>query len=413
MEGPVEMTLLPVAEAVARIVAGVAPLPSETVPLADAAGRVLAADLAARRSQPPFPASAMDGYALRAADATLGAVLPVVGTSAAGRSFAGKVSPGEAVRTFTGAPVPDGADTVLIQEDAEALPDGAIRVRAAAVLGRHIRRAGLDFAEGAHLLTAGARLGFRELSLAAAMGHDAVPVRRRPRVALIATGDELVPPGTLPGPDQIIASNAVGLAALVASLGGEPHDLGIVRDDAGAIAAVVRRAVALPADVIATLGGASVGEHDLVQRALEDAGMRLDFWKVAIRPGKPLMSGSIPGGSGQSPVRVLGLPGNPVSALVGGVVFLAPLIAALLATPSRDVTEPATLAADVPANDAREDYVRAQLTPSAGGLPRVTPLSPQDSSMLSTLAAADCLLIRPPHAPPGRAGDLCRILRLP
>jgi molybdopterin molybdotransferase len=245
------------------------------------------------------------------------------------------------------------------------------------------------------------------------MGHAAVPVRRRPRVALIATGDELVPPGTLPGPDQIVASNALGLAALIASLGGDAHDLGIVRDDAGAITAVVRRAVATSADVIVTLGGASVGEHDLAQMALADAGMRLDFWKVAIRPGKPLMVGSIPGDGDHAAVRVLGLPGNPVSALVGGLVFLSPLIAALLGTPHHDTTEPAILAVDVPANDTREDYVRAQLAPSADGLPRVTPLAPQDSSMLSTLAAAGCLLIRPPHAPPGRAGDPCRILRLP
>lgn len=407
------MTLLPVAEAVARIVAGVAPLASETVPLAEAAGRILSANLAARRAQPPFPASAMDGYAIRAADATVGATLRVVGTSAAGRSFAGTVSRGEAVRIFTGAPVPDGADTILIQEDADTLPGGAIRVREAAVPGRHVRRAGLDFEDGAVLLSAGVRLGFRELSLAAAMGYDAVPVRRRPRIALIATGDELVPPGTLPGPDQIVASNAIGLAALVASHGGEPHDLGIVRDEAGAIADVVRRAVGLPADVVVTLGGASVGEHDLARMALEAAGMRLDFWKVAIRPGKPLMFGSIPGDDGRAAVRVLGLPGNPVSALVGGLVFLAPLISAMLGAPHRDLTEPAVLAVDVPANDSREDYVRASLAAAPDGLPRVAPLSPQDSSMLSTLAAAGCLLIRPPHAPPGRAGDLCRILRLP
>lgn len=407
------MSLLPVADAIARIVDGVTPLPSETVPIAEAAGRVLASDLAARRSQPPFPASAMDGYALRAADATRGAILPVIGTAPAGRSFAGKVSPGTAVRIFTGAPVPDGADTILIQEDADALSDGTIRVLETAVAGRHVRRAGLDFAEGATLLPAGTRLGFRHVSLAAAMGHATVPVCRRPRVALIATGDELVPPGTLPGPDQIVASNALGLAALVAALGGDARDVGIVGDDVGAIASLVRSVVASSADVVVTLGGASVGEHDLAQMALEDAGMRLDFWKVAIRPGKPLMVGSIPGPGGARPVRVLGLPGNPVSALVGGLVFLSPLIAALLGTQPRDMTAPAILAVDVPANDTREDYVRARLTPSPEGLPGITPLSPQDSSMLSTLAAADCLLIRPPHAPPGRAGDPCRILRLP
>ena len=407
------MSLLPVAEAVARIVAGVAPLPAETVPLADAAGRVLTADLHAMRTQPPFPASAMDGYALRAADATVGASLDVIGTAVAGRSFHGKVSQGEAVRIFTGAPVPEGADAVLIQEDADALPDGTIRVREAALPGRHIRSAGLDFKAGSVLLPAGARLGMREVSLAAAMGYGAVSVRRRPVVAIIATGDELVPPGEVPGPDQIVASNAVGLAALVTSLGGEPRDLGIVGDDTGAIAAVVGRAVALPADVVVTLGGASVGEHDLARKALETAGMRLDFWKVAIRPGKPLMFGSIPGAAGRPAARVLGLPGNPVSALVGGLVFLAPLIAALLGTPRRDITEPALLGTDVPANDAREDYVRAGLDATGDGLPRVTPLHPQDSSMLSTLMAAHCLLIRPPHARAGRAGESCRILRLP
>jgi len=407
------MSLLPVAEAIARIVDGVTPLPSETVPVAEAAGRVLAADLAARRSQPPFPASAMDGYALRAADAALGATLRVVGAAPAGKSFAGKVAPGQAVRIFTGAPVPEGADTILIQEDADALPDGAIRVREAAVSGRHVRRAGLDFAEGDTLLPAGMRLGFRDVSLAAAMGYADVPVRRRPRVAFIATGDELVPPGALPGPDQIVASNAIGLAALVAALGADGRDAGIVGDDVGAIAAAVRAVVAASADVVVTVGGASVGEHDLSRMALGDAGMQLDFWKVAIRPGKPLMFGSIPGRDGAPPVRVLGLPGNPVSALVGGLVFLSPLISALLGTPHRDLTEPAVLAVDVSANDTRADYVRAKFSPSAGGLPAIAPLSLQDSSMLSTLAAADCLLIRPPHAPPGRAGDPCRILRLP
>ncbi|HET7715190.1 MAG TPA: gephyrin-like molybdotransferase Glp [Bauldia sp.] len=407
------MSLLPVAEAVARVVAGVTPLPAETVPLSEAAGRVLAEDLPARRTHPPFAASAMDGYALRAADAAAGAVLRVVGMAAAGRSFAGSVSTGEAARIFTGAPIPDGADSVLIQEDAEVLPDGRIRVREAPRPGRHIRRAGLDFTEGAVLLSAGARLGFREVSLAAAMGHGAVPVRRRPRVALLATGDELVPPGASPGPDQIVSSNAVGLAALVASLGGAPHDFGIVSDDAAAIAAAVRRALTLPADVVVTIGGASVGEHDLAQKALESAGMRLDFWKVAIRPGKPLMFGVFAATPDRPAVRVLGLPGNPVSALVGGLVFLAPLLSALLGAPYPDMTEPARLGVDVPANDSREDYLRSKLVPADDGLPRVSPLTPQDSSMLSTLVVADCLLIRPPHAPPGHAGELCRILRLP
>ena len=405
------MTLLPVAEAVARVLAGVTPLGAETVPIAEATGRVLAADLAATRTQPPFNASAMDGYALRGAEATAGATFQVVGMAAAGHGFAGRVGPGEAVRIFTGAPVPVGADTVLIQEDAER-DGGTIRVTEAATPGRHVRRRGLDFAEGDVLLPAGTRLGMRQLSLAAAMGHGAMPVRLRPRVALIATGDELVPPGTAPGPDQIVSSNATGLAALIAAEGGVAHDLGIVRDDMAEITAAVQRAVALPADVIVTLGGASVGDHDLAMDALAAGGMRLDFWRIAMRPGKPLMFGTVPGADGRT-VRVLGLPGNPVSTLVGGLLFLAPLIAAHLGARPRDRTEPAMLGADVAANDKREDYIRATLAPIADGLPRVAPLGPQDSSMLSTFAAADCLLIRPPHAPAARAGQLCRILRLP
>ena len=405
------MSLLPVDEAIARVAAGLALLGTETVPLAEAAGRVLASDLAALRTQPPFPASAMDGYALRGAEATLGATFRVVGMAAAGHAFDGTVSPGEAVRIFTGAPVPGGADTVLIQEDA-ARDGDTIRVTEAAEPGRHVRRRGLDFGAGDVLIRAGSRLGMRQLALAAAMGHGALPVRVRPRVALIATGDELVPPGTLPGPDQIVSSNATGLAALVADVGGVPHDLGIVRDDTAEIAGRVRDAVALPADVVVTLGGASVGDHDLARAALEAAGMRLDFWRIAMRPGKPLMFGTVPRADGRE-VRVLGLPGNPVSTLVGGLLFLRPLLAALLGAPAPDLTEPAVLAVDMGANDRRQDYVRATLVADPDGLPRVSPLAPQDSSMLSTLAAADCLLIRPPHAPAARTGDPCRIMRLP
>jgi molybdopterin molybdotransferase len=405
------MSLLPVAEAVARVLAGVAPLGPETVPIAEAAGRVLAAALAATRTQPPFDASAMDGYALRGAEATEGATFRVIGMAAAGHAFPGAVGPGEAVRIFTGAPVPPGADTILIQEDAERDGD-TIRVTEAATPGRHIRRRGLDFTAGDVLLPAGARLGMRQLSLAAAMGHGTLPVRARPRVALIATGDELVPPGTVPGPDQIVSSNATGLAALIAAEGGIALDLGIVRDDLADLTAAVRRAIALPADVIVTLGGASVGDHDLAMDALSAAGMRLDFWRIAMRPGKPLMFGTVPGADGRT-VRVLGLPGNPVSTLVGGLLFLAPLVAAHLGAAPRDMTEPALLGVDVAANDRREDYVRATLAPMPDALPVVTPLAPQDSSMLSTLAAADCLLIRPPHAPASPAGTPCRILRLP
>jgi molybdopterin molybdotransferase len=399
--------LLSVADAVARVVAGVAPLGCETVTLAEADSRTLGADIAAWRTQPPFDASAMDGYAVRADD--LGATparLRVIGMSAAGAGFAGSVGPGEAVRIFTGAPVPAGADAILIQENAEAQADGAIMAREGVKRGRYVRKAGLDFAEGDVLLPAGRRLGMRELALAAAMGHGAVTVRVRPVVAILSTGDELVAPGTMPRGAQIVAATAPGLAAYVRSLGAEARDLGIVHDNAEAIGAAADAAKAQGADVLVTLGGASVGEHDLVAKALTGRGMALDFWKIAMRPGKPLMFGRI------GETRVLGLPGNPVSSLVCAILFLRPLIDALLGRPPTDISEPAILGADVAANDEREDYVRARWTMSEAG-PVATPLPTQDSSMLGVLAAADCLLIRAANAPPARAGDRCRIIRLP
>ncbi|MEO8669600.1 MAG: molybdopterin molybdotransferase MoeA, partial [Bauldia sp.] len=261
------------------------------------------------------------------------------------------------------------------------------------------------------LLPAGRRLGMREITMAAAMGHATVPVRRRPRIAILATGDELVAPGSAPGPDQIVASNGYGLAALVRSAGGAPHDLGIVRDDTAAIGAAVGQALALPAEILVTLGGASVGDHDLVQAALTSQGMALDFWKIAMRPGKPLVFGRLARPDG-SAMAVLGLPGNPVSSLVCGILFVRPLIAALLGEMPGDPTEAAVLGADMSANDGRQDYVRATLSASAG-LPVATSFSTQDSSMLSVLVRADCLIVRPPHAPAAKAGEPCRIVRLP
>ncbi len=400
--------LLPVSEAIARIIVGAAPVSSEYVALTEAAGRTLAEPLKARRAQPPFDASSMDGYAVRAADiAGLPATLRLVGMSAAGRRHEGTVGAGEAVRIFTGAPVPEGADAILIQENAEARDDGTVVAKASVSAGRHIRRAGLDFQEGAVLLAAGRRLAMRELALAAAGGNAQLSVRRRPRVAIIATGDELVPPGEVPAPDQIFAASSPGLAAYVNSLGGEAHDFGIVSDDRGAITRAVKQALALPADVVLTIGGASVGDHDLVQDALTEAGLTLDFWRVAMRPGKPLMYGRI------EETRVLGLPGNPVSSLVCAILFMRPLIAALLGQPQHDPIESATLGTDLAENDNRQDYVRARLATRRGELPAAMPLPLQDSSMLGALATADCLIVRPPHAPPAKAGEPCRIILLP
>ncbi len=401
------MALLPVDEAIRRVVADVTPVNAEAVALGAAFGRTLADDLAAERTQPPFAAASMDGYAVRAADvAAPGAKVRVVGMAAAGAGYHGIVGPGEAVRIFTGAPVPEGADAVLIQENAEANGDDTIAARAAVAAGRNIRPAGLDFNEGDRLLAAGRRFGMREIALAGAGGHGTVHVRRQPGVAIISTGDELVAPGTTPGRDQIVASSAPGIAAYAASLGAAPHDLGIVGDDVEAIGISVDAAMMMPADVLVTLGGASVGDHDVVGKALEAKGMALDFWRIAMRPGKPLMFGRI------GDTRVLGLPGNPVSSLVCAILFLRPLLAALLGRPIDDPTEGAVLGADLPANDGRQDYVRAVIT-DTGAPPVVTPLPVQDSSQLSALARATCLLVRAPNAPAETAGAPCRIIRLP
>jgi molybdopterin molybdotransferase len=396
------MSLLPVEEAVRRLLAGIEPLEPESVPLGAAAGRVLAEDLAARRTQPPFPASAMDGYAVRAVEAEAGARLTVVGMSRAGERFHGKLGPGEAVRIFTGAPVPDEADAILIQENAERDGD-EIRILEGVAPGRFVRPAGMDFHAGERLLPAGRILDPRALSLAASMGHATLPIRRRPRVAILANGDELVPPGTEPGPDQIVSSNNVGLAALVEQYGGEPLDLGIAADRKDDIAARVRRASDV--DILVVVGGASVGEHDLVRAALEESGMALDFWRIAMRPGKPLMVGRL------GRTRVLGLPGNPVSALVCGRVFLRPLVRAMLGLPADDAAQQATLGAPMAANDGRQDYVRARVA-MRDGRRVATPFAVQDSSMLATLAAADALIVRPVGATAAAEGDSVPILLL-
>jgi molybdopterin molybdotransferase len=401
------VALMPVEEALASVLDGAEPLAAETVAVAEAHGRVLAADLTAGRTQPAADLSAMDGYAVRAADvAAAPARLKLVGEVTAGRTFDGRVGAGEAVRIFTGGVVPDGADTIVIQEVTR--PDGeAVVVERASAAARHIRRAGLDFSAGELLLRRGRCLTVRDLALAAAMNHATVPVHRRPRVAVISTGDELVPIGVEPAHGQIISSNGLALAALVRAEGAEALDVGIVADRTDEIVAAVRRARAWNADVLVTTGGASVGDYDLVQTALAAEGMELAFWKVAVRPGKPLMHGRL------GRARVLGLPGNPVSAYVCAVLFLIPLLLRLAGRADiNPVRGSARLGRGLPANDEREDYLRATLSVGADGTLVAEPLGVQDSSMMSGLARADCLIVRKPFAPAAGAGEACAILRL-
>ncbi|PSC04442.1 molybdopterin molybdenumtransferase MoeA [Alsobacter soli] len=400
--------LLSVDEALARVLSAARePLPAEDVSVADAHERTLAEPLRALRTQPPFPASAMDGYAVRATDAQAGASLAVIGEAPAGRAFPGSVGPAQAVRIFTGAPVPEGADAILIQENATAA-DGLVTVNVAPQPGQFVRPAGLDFREGEAILPAGLRLAPRTVALAAAMGHARVRVRRAPRVGILATGDELVRPGEEARPDQIVASNTYALAGLVRRAGGIPLDLGIAGDTFAALEAAITRAVEAGADVLVTLGGASVGDHDLVQSALARRGMELGFWRIAMRPGKPLIFGRL------ESMAILGLPGNPVSSIVCGRLFLLPLLRALQGDPhaAEDPSEPAVLGAELRANDSRQDYLRARLERDAEGALRAVAFGRQDSSMLRLLAEADCLIVRPPHAPAARAGDPCRIVRL-
>ncbi len=399
--------LISVEEALARVLASVAaPLPAERVAVEAALGRILAEDIRALRTQPPFANSAMDGYALAAADtANLPARLKVVGESAAGRAFQGAIKRGEAVRIFTGAPMPEGADAVLIQENATREGETVI-AHSREESGRNVRAAGLDFRDGEALLAAGRRLSPRDLALAAAANHAALSVRRRPRVAILATGDELVRPGAARGPAQIVASNNYAVAGIVAAVGGEAVDLGIAADDRQALAQSFARAAELKADVLVTLGGASVGDYDLVQQALVESGLELGFWRIAMRPGKPLMHGRL------GEMKVLGLPGNPVSSVVCAILFLRPLLLALLGDPNAaaDVSETARLDADLGANDARQDYLRATLSEEDGAW-RATPVESQDSSLVKLLAKSQCLVIRKPHAPAARRGVECRMIR--
>ena len=399
--------LISVEEALERVLASAdAPLDEERVRLDAAHGRVLARDLVALRTQPPFPNSAMDGYALRAVDASaLPATLTVIGEAAAGRSFSGIVGPGQAARIFTGAPMPEGADAIVVQEDVRREGD-RIDLTAAVPLGENLRHAGLDFRAGEALIQAGRRLSPRDVALAAAANHADLPVRKRARVAILATGDELVAPGGTLGPSQIVASNNFAMAGVVESCGGDAIDLGIAADTMSALEEAIRRAQAAQADVLVTLGGASVGDHDLVQKALVAAGMELGFWRIAMRPGKPLMHGLLGG------MRVLGLPGNPTSSMVCSILFLRPLLRALHGEPAAgaDPSRPGRLAVDLPANGSRQDYMRCSLARDVGGVLAATPAELQDSSLVKVMARADGLIVRAPRAGAAKAGDPCRII---
>ena len=396
--------MITVAEARNRIIAPLGPTPAETVALAQAWGRVLAASVAARLTQPPMDVSAMDGYALRASDGVVGAPLRVIGSAPAGHPFEGMVGPGEAVRLFTGSVVPAGADAILLQEDATRTGE-TVTVNEACAAGRHIRRAGQDFALGDVLLQPGRRLGARDIGLAAAANHPWLQVHRKPRVAILATGDEISMPGDPIGPGGIVSSNSHAIAALVRAGGGAPTLLPVARDDRDAIAAVVDDLGGV--DMLVTTGGASVGEHDLVQQALTDRGFTLDFWKIAMRPGKPLISGRVAG------VPVLGLPGNPVSALICAALFLLPSLDVLGGLPAAAPRiERAVLGASLVANDKRADHLRASLETRPGGLIVATAFERQDSGMLSLLVKADALILRAPYAEALPAGAEVEVIRL-
>lgn len=390
--------LLPVAEAQARLLAANPPLSAETLPITQAIGRWAAAQITARRTQPAHDLSAMDGYAIRFDD--LPGPWQVIGESAAGNRFAGEVRPGEAVRIFTGAAMPTGADTVLVQE--EAMRDGTRLTLDGDGPSRragNVRRRGLDFSEGQTLVTAGERLTPARLAVAATGGAYTVTVGRRVRVAIAATGDELVDPGTTLDPEALPESNRLLLRALLVDLPVEIIDLGILPDR---LEVLTDAFATVEADLLVTTGGASVGDHDLVQPALRAAGASIDFWRVALRPGKPLMAGR------RGEMAVLGLPGNPVSAFVTTILFVKPLVAHLAgAADPFPVSTHAILGEEIPANGPRTDYMRAELRDG-----RAFVASIQDSSMLLTLARAGCLIVRPPHDPARERGDSAEILMI-
>lgn len=391
------MALLAVAEALERLLAGVVPLPAEMLSINAAHGRVLAQDMTARLTQPPFAASAMDGYAVRWQD--MPGPWQVIGEAAAGRGFGGQVTQGQAVRIFTGAPVATGADTIVIQEEIARVGDTAVlHGEGPPHRGAHVRAAGQDFLHGDTLAAKGNRLTPPRLGLLAAAGHGTLPVVRQPRVTLIATGDELVPPGTKPGADQIVSSNPAMLRALCESAGALVSDPGIIPDNRMALAAALRAA---DADLIITIGGASVGDHDLVVPVLRDLGADIDFWKIAMRPGKPMLTGRL------GTTRVIGLPGNPVSAFVCALLFAVPLLQQLGGRRQDLPTQMLPLAAPLPANGPRRDHLRACRTPQGARA-----FASQDSARLGILASADLLIVREPGAPAAPSGTIVACIAL-
>jgi molybdopterin molybdotransferase len=398
--------MISVAEAEQRILAALRRTPLEQIVLTESLGRVIGEDVRSRRTQPPMAVSAMDGFAVRCDDvATVPADLCIVGYAPAGGSYDKTVKPGEAVRIFTGAPVPAGADTIVIQEDTDINGD-RVRVKESAARGTYIRPAGLDFAEGDVLIKAGTRMTARHVGLAAAMNVPWLMAYRQPRVAILATGDEIVMPGEPIGRNQIVSSNAIALAAFVTAMGGEPVLLGIAPDDRDGLRHMA--AGIAGNDMLVTTGGASVGDHDLVQDVLSERGMNVDFWRIAMRPGKPLMFGQIEG------TPVLGLPGNPVSSLVCAMIFLRPALTFMQGAQATgsDILHLRTTT-DLPANDRRQDFLRATFELGSDGETMVRAFDKQDSSMMATLTHADGLVIRLPHAPAVKAGERIDVLKMP
>ncbi len=398
---------MPVAGALAQICENLPPLPSEPCSVTEARGRYLAEDIVAGLTHPADHISAMDGYAIAASSGLdAGTVYSVIGEAAAGAPFAGDLGPAEAIRIFTGAYLCTGADTILIQEEIEARPDGQISVTQTARVGQFVRPQGLDFFTGNRLLPAGKCLTARDIALAALAGCSKLTVRKRPHIGILSSGDELVSPGECPQTGQLINSNSLFLHQLVTLSGGIAVDLGIIRDTPGALITAVKAAG--PLDLLVTTGGASVGDHDhIVSDIMAADGGQIDFWKIAMRPGKPLIFGKI----GNTPL--LGLPGNPVSAGVCGLVFLQPALRSMLGSSLTLVQPSAKLAKALPENDRRQDYLRACFITHDDGSLAVTPAPQQDSSMLQTFTHADCLIIRPPHAPAAPYGTIVPILTFP